>query len=383
MTEFGYQRRTYEDILNAKIQRAKELFGEDIDTSDQSLLGKYLRINAYDQAQLEEDNEAVYYARFPNTASGTSLDRLLPFAALTRNPSEAAAYSVRFEGTPGHLIEAGFLVSTEAELTFYTVEDVILDESGTCQATVCCIENGADGNVNAAAINTITNPDADVTSVVGLELLSAGVPRESDAELRARFSAALAGSGSCNTSAIRAALLRIPTVRYAAVLENDTDEVDSEGRPPHSFECYVLGGEDYEQEIAEAIFEKRPIGIRTVGDKAITVTDASGNERIVQFSGAQNVRITVRMQVRTDPTFASDGTDAIRAKVAEYINGLGIGKALVLSSLYVPVYGVQGVTEVVSLEVSTDGGGSYGANNIPVPQYGVAVCAAVNVEVVA
>lgn len=40
LTDNGFVRRTYDDILNAKIQRAKELFGEDIDTSDLTPLGK-------------------------------------------------------------------------------------------------------------------------------------------------------------------------------------------------------------------------------------------------------------------------------------------------------------------------------------------------------
>lgn len=95
LTEKGYQRRNYAEILEAKIQRAKELLGEDIDTSDQSVLGKYLRINAYDQAIAEEEIEKVYYARFPNTASGQSLDRLLIFAGISRNPALSAVYSVR------------------------------------------------------------------------------------------------------------------------------------------------------------------------------------------------------------------------------------------------------------------------------------------------
>lgn len=383
LTELGYQRRTYDDILNAKIQRAKELFGEDIDTSDQTIFGKILRINAYDQALTEEANEAVYYSRFPNSALGTSLDRLMPFAAMSRNAAEAASYSVRIEGTPGYTVEAGFLVGTETELTFYTVRDATIGEDGTCLVEVCCTEAGTDGNINASAIDTVTNPNADVTSVAGVECLSPGVDGESDAELRARFHAALAGSGSSSTNAIRASLLRIPTVQYAAVLENDTDEEDSEGRPPHSFECYVLGGEDYSQEIAEAIFEKRPIGVQTTGDEAITITDASGNEKVVRFSRALNVRIMVRVQVSTDATFTGDGASEIYTNVAEYINSLGIGKSLVLSALYGHIYNVQGVTEVVSLELSTDGGASYGTSNIPVPMYGVAVCAAVDVEVVA
>ena len=41
MTEKGFQKRTYAEILEAQITRAKDLFGNDIDTSEKSVLGKY------------------------------------------------------------------------------------------------------------------------------------------------------------------------------------------------------------------------------------------------------------------------------------------------------------------------------------------------------
>lgn len=383
LTATGFVLRTYDDILNDKIQRAKELFGEEVDTSDLTPLGKFIRINAYDQALAEEEIEAVFYARFPNTASGQNLDRLLPFVAITRNQAAAAVYSVRFQGAAGHTIETGFLVGTDTELTFYTTEDATIGEDGTCTVPVCCTEPGTVGNINASAINQAVNPEANIEAVAGLECLSAGADAESDADLRIRFKESVTGSGSCNVNAIRAALLRIPTVKFAAVVENEDDTADADGRPPHSFECYVLGGDDYTQEIAEAIFDKRPIGVKTVGDKAITIKDASGNDRVVKFSSTQNVGITVRVKIKTTTLYPGDGAAQVQANVANHINSLGIGNSVILSSLYGPIHSVAGVADVVSLELSTDGGSTYTVSNVDVPQYGVAVCANVNVEVVA
>ena len=383
LTDTGYIRRTYDDILNDKIKRAKELFGEDIDTSDQTALGKFLRINAYDQAQAEETIESVYYARFPNTASGQSLDRLLVFGGITRNPAEAACYTVKVTGAAGYVVPVGFLVGTDTELTYYCTQEATIGDDGTCTIEVSCTEAGIIGNVNASAINKVTNPDVNITAVEGVECISAGRDEENDTDLRKRLKAAISGAGSCNEDAIRAALLRIPTVQYAAVISNDTDAVDDDGRPAHSFECYVLGGDDYEQEIAEAIFAKRPIGIQTVGDNSVTITDASGNERVVKYSKSLNVQITVRVRIKTAPTYPSDGAARIYEGVAGYINGLGIGNSLVHSALYGYIYRVTGVTEVTDLELSTDGGSTYGTDNIAVPEHGVAVCANVNVEVAA
>lgn len=381
LTDKGYIRSTYDDILKDTIQFAKELFGEDIDTSDQGWFGKILCIIAYNRAITEENNEAVYFARNPATASGHSLDNLLWMGGITRNPATAAAYSVIAYGTAGYTIPVGFLVGTDTDIMFWTTQEYTIGADGSVLMEVSCTETGSVGNVSAPTINRIINPDANVTVVEGTECLMAGADMESDVDLRQRLTAAIAGAGSCNEAAIRAALLRVPTVQYAAVISNNSDTTDAEGRPAHSFECYVLGGDDYEQEIAEAIFAKRPIGIQTHGDKTVTITDVSGLPRTVSFSAVPTVNITIRARIRTSSAFPADGIAQIQAAVAAYINALGIGNSLILSTLYGRIYGVVGVQEVTTLESSTDGGGSYSAASITVPAHGVAVCSAVNVEV--
>lgn len=61
LTELGFKRRTYDEILQSKIEKARELFGEDIDTSELTPFGKFIRINAYDQALTEEEAEIIYF----------------------------------------------------------------------------------------------------------------------------------------------------------------------------------------------------------------------------------------------------------------------------------------------------------------------------------
>ena len=381
LTDKGYQRRSYQTILDGKIQRAKEKFGENIDTGDQTVLGKILRINAYDQAIYEEEAEAVYYASKPNSASGQSLDRLVPLGSISRNPATAARYNVQIQGTNGYIVPAGFLVGTDTGLTYWTTQEYTIGEDGTCMMEASCTEAGTIGNVSAGAINKAVNPDANITAVAGVECLSAGVDEESDAELRERLNAAMSGAGGNSIDALVAALLRVPTVRYARVIENDGAEADSDGRPPNSFEAFVQGGEDYHQEIAKTIFAHRSIGIKTVGDIAHTVIDVCGNEKTVRFSHTPTTSVVVRMSITKSTSFPSDGAAQIEANVISHINALGVGKTLVLNGLYTPIYAVAGVSEVVTLELSTDGGSSFSTGNVTVPAYGSVVCSSVTVEV--
>ena len=161
LNELGYKRKTYDEIIEGKIQRAKELFGEDIETDETTALGKFIRINAYDQALAEEEAEAIYYARFPNTATGVSLDRLCAFVGISRNSAEHSRYEVQVNGTAGAIIPFGFLVSTESEIDFYNTSETEIGEDGTCKINVECVTAGTIGNVNAGEINIIKNPSAD------------------------------------------------------------------------------------------------------------------------------------------------------------------------------------------------------------------------------
>lgn len=132
LTETGFYRPTYDELLEAQEMRAKQLFGEDIDTSNLSVLGKYIRINVSDLDELWQTLEGVYNARFPNSSKGVSLERLCVFAGISRNPATYAKHLVRIAGAKDTVIEGGFLVATESqEQTFHTYEDYVLGANGT------------------------------------------------------------------------------------------------------------------------------------------------------------------------------------------------------------------------------------------------------------
>ena len=384
LTETGFKRRTFDEILNDKIAKAKELFGEDIETSELTPLGKYIRINAYDQALTEEEAEQIYYSIFPNTASGTSLDRLCVFAGISRNAATAAKYAVEFTGKAGAIVEAGFLVGTESGITYSVVGAATIQENGAITTvegdvtlgehptlvTVDCTEKGGIGNVLVKEINTIINPSADIDSVIGHSQIALGEDTESDYELRLRFNEAKEGLGSCNEIAIKSALLRVPSVTHAGI------EVNEENG---SFECYINGGENYHAEIAETIFEKKPLGIKTTGQIAQIYVDSGGNEHIINFSHTTNASVSVRVAIKTSNEFGGEaGKKEIKDNLMTYINNLGIGNPVILSSLYGQIHSVTGVQEVLTLQMAKDGG-EWSSNNITVDAYENCVCVEVQI----
>jgi len=381
ITELGFERPNYDDLLEAQIDRAKELFGEDIDTTDSTALGKYIRLNVTDLAECYEILEDIYFARFPNTARGVSLDRLLPFAGIARNQATCAAHNITFTGTAGEYVPEGFEVSAnDGNLIFHTYEALQIGTSGTVDGVVYCEEAGTIGNVETGKIDGIVNPDANVESITHKGIASYGEDIESDTALRARFNESISGAGSGTAASISGAIARVELVDGVTVVENDTDETVS-GIPPHSFECFVLAPESQDTLIAEAIFNKKPLGIKAHGDVGVEVVDSGGNKHTVYFSRTIKVNIYIKITVNVNTKFEADGAAQIQESIANYINTLKNGEDVYLASLFNCIYKATGVVNVPSLTMGTNGT-TYSTDNIAISDDSVARISTENIKVV-
>lgn len=381
LTDLGYERPTYDDLLEAQIERAKLLFGEDIDTNDNTPLGKYIRLNVADLADIYEILEQAYYARFPNTARGVSLDRLCPFVGITRNPATYAQHTIRFTGIAGEYVPTGFEVSTsDGELIFHTYDSLLIGEDGTVEGMVECETAGVAGNVKIGKIDTIVNPDSAVESIEHLNILQYGKEIEADAALRDRFNLTISGAGSSTASSIKAAVLKVAQVSGCEVVENDTDETVS-GVPPHSFECFVLSPISQDTQVAEAIFSKKPLGIKSVGDVSVDIVDDSGVSHTISFSRTIQKDIYISITITTNIYFETDGIATIKDCIAQHINSLKNGADVYTSSLYGCIYKADGVEDVTSLKMSTNGT-TYDTSNITINSNEVARIDTANIEVV-
>lgn len=352
LTEKGFQRLTYDDVLNTQIERAKLLFGDDIDTSEKSVFGKILRLYCLDAAENQEYTESVYLSAFPNTASGVSLDRLCPLVGISRNPATYAQHEIEITGTAGETIEMGFLVSA-GDIVFHTVDNYVIGNTGTVTAIVECNEVGTIGNVAIGDINTVVNPTAYVTAIEHTDITMIGSEIETDYELRTRFQTAVSGIGSGTLEAIRGAVLRVTGVKTVLIEENATNETVN-GIPPHSFLCYVHAPTSAQQAIAEAIFSKKPLGISSEGDVVSTVTDISGTEHTVKFSWTKEVNIYVKCSIDVSNGNTAEIVQEIKDSIVNKISAYTNGQDVTATSLYSNIY-VDGVTDVTSLTISSDG----------------------------
>lgn len=378
LTDLGFERPTYDEILEKQIERAKLLFGEDIETAENTPLGKYIRLNCKDFSDCYEILETVYYSRFVDSAKGQSLDRLCPFAGISRNQATRARHKIKFTGTAGETIPGGFLLSA-GEVQFYTINDYVIGEDGTVTGYVDCTEAGTVGNVGTGKINTIVESSVIVETIEHIEIVLYGDDIETDAALRIRFKEATAGSGSATADAIRGAISRVPLVESVTIIENDTENT-IDGRPPNSFECYVLSPESQDQLVADAIFSKKPLGIKCVGSISNTVYDKGGRPHTVYFSRTIEKALHMKVTVNVNGMFEADGENQIKDNIAKNINALKNGETVYISSIFGYIHEIPGVVNVPSLTISEDGE-TYLVSDINVGEEEVARVSAQNISV--
>ncbi|MGG6311556.1 baseplate J/gp47 family protein [Paenibacillus macerans] len=381
----GFKRRRFDDLFAEMEDKAREAFGETINTSIRSPLGIILRIFAWFLSLLWGTAEDVYNSGYVGTAEGNNLDRLGPYVGTSRIMEQWASGSITITGTPGYTVAAGFRGATTTGIAFETLTDIVL-EGGSGTGIIRALEPGISGNVATNTIVVVVNPNSDVFSITNPAPTTGGREKETDAEFREKWDQSVAGGGAASVDAIRGALLRLEGVRAAAVIENNTIEPDEAGRPPKSFQAYILGGDD--QVIAETIFSTKSGGIQPYGDVTKEVVDLGGQTHAVSFSRSEEVPIHVSVDIKRNDRYPADGDDQVRSALILYIggeyggsyfNGLSMGAAVVYTRLISAVYSVPGV-EDLTLTVGPEG--NLAPSNVVIQPFQVAQTRAEDIEVI-
>lgn len=357
VTDRGFRRKTYQDIINSMELKAQDLFGPDIDLSSASPLAIFLRVIAFSLSLVWAVAEKIYYSAFVGTSTGQSLDYAVKYAGVSRRPASQAVRTLEIIGDQGTIIPAGFLVETSDGAPRYaTMNTVVVGSTGKAIVLAQSVDKGKDTNVTEGALTVAVNP---VPGISGIRNINSpddvdALDRESDRELRERYYLSLAKGGAGTLNAILAAVLEVPGVRTAIVFANSSMAVDEEGRPPKSVEVITLGGAT--EDIGQAIHNTLSGGIEPVGDVETTIKDASGYDQIIRFSRAESVNIYVTVEVSTDHLYPLEGDAMVQGAVISHIggicpegvdhDGLALGQDVIWTALIQAVRTVPGVQDV-------------------------------------
>ena len=187
-----------------------------------------------------------------------------------------------------------------------------------------------------------------------------GRDEESDPDFRLRRIQLLRSSGASTVEAIRAGLIDpiiTPGVSQAFVFENVTDFVDGDGRPAHSFEAVVFGGED--ADVAQTLFDLKPIGIQTfkvvgVNGVAVVVTDSQGTNHTINFSRADTITEHTIVDISVVAADFGGGDQVAGEKqVRDAIKALGdtldVGEDVIILRFKCAPLAIAGVNDVTDI----------------------------------
>jgi uncharacterized phage protein gp47/JayE len=222
-----------------------------------------------------------------------------------------------------------------------------------------------EGRVSVIAINTgPTNPPIDtvktsissnpnVISITNYDTFTVGRLRETDSELRIRHQRSPQTARSSTTSAIFSRLSNLNGVSLVRIFENTKQVTDSDGRPPHTYECIVEGGNP--QVIAENIFDSRPVGVDTYGAEEYIVEDYVGNLTGVRWSrpNPQYVNVRVTYSRYNEESFPDNATQAIKDALVQYGDSLGLDVDIIPQRMYGIVYNTVSGIGSLNIEVGT------------------------------
>lgn len=262
-----------------------------------------------------------------------------------------------------------------------TVNGLILQQVGTPVRFLC--DTAGAVSPNQGEVNQIVTQVAGWSSAENNVAAIVGRDAEVDIDLRSRWSRSVYSRASVMVEAIQTNIYQnVPGVSAALVYENTGDTTDEAGRPPHSVEAVVMGGED--TEIAEEIWRQKAAGIDTYGTVSKTIADTQGAWHTVCFNRPETIKVWLKISIgkNTDEDFSgniyNEIVDAVLKRGQEY----RIGQDVILQRFICAIFSsVQGVGYIDITATVGDIPGTYTTRNVVISPRQVAVFDTTRIEV--
>jgi uncharacterized phage protein gp47/JayE len=281
-------------------------------------------------------------------------------------------------------IDSGILsirTTTKGETFATDAQNVTISSIGT-PIQFRCVTVGA-VNPDIGTINQVVTSIPGWTGVLNQYAASVGQDAETDTHLRQRWNRSLFNRGSTNIDAIAEALAdNVTGVTTSKVYENRTDATDSDGRPPHSIEAIVEGGEN--DDIAQVLWKTKAGGIDTYGTEHGKAIDANGTEQTLYFNRPGPVKIWLKVVISENPdeTLAPAAVQDIATALLAKGQEQAIGEDVILQRYFSTIFKAASGVGYISLTAATgDTAGTYSTSNISITPRQIAVFDAARIEV--
>ena len=264
ITEKGFIVPTIDEIYTRKLNDFKSV-KPDLRETDSNIIIAWLRFDSAEEYDSYLQALSAFNQLSVYTATGSNLNAITSHLGITWNKAKKAVGKITVTAEIGTQIPQAWGVETKSGVKFVTLNtSAITTIERETDIEVIALNAGTDGNVSAGAITEQTEILTGIILINNKLNTLGGKDLETDTELRERYLKRLDRKSSFTTEGIKNYILKNTNVKKCQVIENDTDDFDSDGRLAHSYECICYG--DTNDNILKALYEYKIAGIRTVGD---------------------------------------------------------------------------------------------------------------------
>jgi len=363
-TQDGVDVQTFEEIFEELADGYKSIYGANINLDPDSPDGQRVGIEAQARLDLQSFGLALYNQLDPDFAVGQSLNKLVKFNALVRQPRTRSYVTMTINVTSGGTLDAGYTVEDTSNQRWITLED----ESTVPGDNSIVMYSEEYGAVSASpgTITTTVTVNSDVNSVTNAAAATPGLDEETDEELRVRRNASLSAPSTSDIGAMFTALAALNNVVGVKIYENYTDsEVtytlasgSTSDLDPHSIWVIMDGG--VAADIAETMAKTKVAGTGLKGSEEETyqetITLANGNSIVfdhdMKWDNVASQTLSVRVTCTKKDPLVSFSTDAIKEAIAA--TTYEIGGTAQANLLYEAVYSTSDAFVATALEISDD-----------------------------
>jgi len=304
---------TYADVLTYIKASMRAIYGQDLYLESDSQDGQLAAIFAKAVHDCNSSVASAYNAQSPATAQGNGLSSIVKLNGLLRKLPSLSQVDLFISGDAFAQIIDG-IASDGLDQKWMLPKNVAITATGSVTVTAFAAQVGA----AAAPANTITGiftPTRGWFSVNNPNAAVAGLPVETDAQLRSRQSVGAASAAFSTTIALTTALANQPGVGRIRIYENDTVLAGIFGIPSHSIAVVIEGGDA--TTIASTILFRRSQGVGTFGSQSIVIYDTYNISHTIFFSRPVVVPISILIILLPLSKYTSaKGTLLVAAMVA-------------------------------------------------------------------
>lgn len=306
-----------------------------------SVAGVLTGIVANQAGQVWESLQGLYHSLQPQTASGNALDALCSLTGTFRTQADKSRVTVVLTLEPHARVPKNSRMQTIGGHNFIIRDEVVNDSPTLTNIEAECIAEEVGPIIaHADTVAKIMTPVSGWSKAVFKTMLHTGRLKETDNELRISRLTELKAKGSSTLDAVGARLRQIKTVEAVYIKESS-----------HSFEVVIKGGQ--EQEIAQTIWDAKPLGVQTMGAISCLVKDGNHEMKTVSFSRPAVIELQLTAKLLVQRALNDADRNSIKNALADFAyRNFTLGSEIYPSHFYSVLLTQPLVLDVVKLTLT-------------------------------